>query len=191
MTAPILIPEVESDIPLPASAVEALPELSVADELAMRARTIKLLSDISGNPIIPSQESVNEASDIAKKMLTDPKTRPEFSRYPNETIAFLAGMVSQMNCQIVDELSELKLYCVNQLVKEIETSTDAKTRIMAIKLLGEVEGVDAYKRRTETTVIIKPIQEVEQELKSLLEGIEYTIIPKESVSEDVHTDETV
>ena len=176
MSAPILIPEVESDIPLPASAVEALPDLSVSEELAMRARTIKMLSDISGDPIIPTESSVNEAAELAKKMMVDPKARPEFARYPNETIAYLAGMVGQMNCQLVDELSELKNYVINQLVREIETATDSKTRIMALSKLGEVDGVDAFKKRTETTVLVKPIQEVEKELLTILENVEYSVV---------------
>jgi hypothetical protein len=39
-----------------------------------------------------------------------------------------------------------------------------------------VDGVDAFKKRSETTHIIKPIEEVEKELLSVLEGIEYKVI---------------
>jgi hypothetical protein len=46
--------------------------------------------------------------------------------------------------------------------------------------LGEVDGIDAFKRRTETTHIIKPIEEVEKELLSVLEGIEYKVIEEKS-----------
>jgi hypothetical protein len=42
--------------------------------------------------------------------------------------------------------------------------------------LGEVDGVDAFKKRSETTHIIKPIEEVEKELLSVLEGIEYRVV---------------
>ena len=49
-------------------------------------------------------------------MASDPKHRPEFANYPNETLAFLAGMVAQMNVSIVEELSDLKMYVVNKLV---------------------------------------------------------------------------
>jgi hypothetical protein len=91
-------------------------------------------------------------------------------------MAFLAGLVAQSNCAIVDDLSELKLYVVNKLVYEVEHADNSKTRIQALSKLGEVDGVDAFKKRTETTHIIKPIEEVEKELLSVLEGIEYTVI---------------
>jgi vacuolar-type H+-ATPase subunit I/STV1 len=91
-------------------------------------------------------------------------------------MAFLAGLVAQSNCAIVDDLSELKLYVVNKLVYEVEHAENSKTRIQAITKLGEVDGVDAFKKRSEVTHIIKPIEEVEKELLSVLEGIEYTVI---------------
>jgi vacuolar-type H+-ATPase subunit I/STV1 len=95
-------------------------------------------------------------------------------------MAFLAGLVAQSNCAIVDDLSELKLYVVNKLVYEVEHAENSKTRIQAITKLGEVDGVDAFKKRSEVTHIIKPIEEVEKELLSVLEGIEYTVIDEES-----------
>lgn len=175
-----LIPDIEEGLSLPSSAAEALPELSPAEELEMRAKTIKLMADLTGNPLTPSRDNANEARDIARQMLTDPRQRPDFSTYKNETIAYLAGMVAQMNVQIVDELSDLKLYVVNKLVEEIETAKDPKTRVMALTKLGEIDGVDAFKKRSEITMMVKPIEEVEKELKTILEGIEYKILPEKS-----------
>jgi hypothetical protein len=105
-------------------------------------------------------------------MIEDPELRPDFATYPNETIAYLAGMVTQMNHQIVNELSDLKLYVVNKLVFEVEHAKDAKSRITALSKLGEIDGVDAFKKRTEVTVKILPIEEVEKELMQTLELIE-------------------
>ena len=168
----ILIPDVESDIPLPARAVEALPELSSAEELEMRARTIKLLADLSGTSILPSEEQKAEATQLAKQMMNDPKMRPEYATYPNETMAYLAGLVAQTNCMIVDELSDLKLYVVNKLVQEIEHATSSKDRISALAKLGEVDGVDAFKKRSEVTMQVKPMAEVERELLDTLNVLE-------------------
>jgi hypothetical protein len=100
-------------------------------------------------------------------------------------MAFLAGLVAQSNCAIVDDLSELKLYVVNKLVYEVEHADNSKIRIQALSKLGEVDGVDAFKKRTETTHIIKPIEEVEKELLSVLEGIEYTVIDDGNGANDV------
>lgn len=165
-------PDIEENIPLPANAAEALPELSPSEELEMRARTIKLLSDITGVPITPSAEDAHAATILAKKMVEDPKARPDFAVYPNETIAYLAGMVSQMNVQIVDDLSDLKMYVVNKLVYEAEHAQDSKTRIAALSRLGEVDGVDAFKKRSEMTIQVKPIEEVEKELIEALNVLE-------------------
>lgn len=171
-----LVPELEEAIPLPANAAEALPDLTAEQELNMRARTIKLLSDLTGKPIIPTANDVDKAKELAREMIEDPKKRIEYSKYPNEMMAYLAGMVAQSNCAIVDELSELKNYVVNKLVYEVEHAPDSKTRIQALSKLGEVEGVDAFKKRSEVTHIIKPMEEVEKELLSVLEGIEYKVL---------------
>jgi hypothetical protein len=60
------------------------------------------------------------------------------------------------------------MYVVNKLVLEIEQAKDSKSRIMALSKLGEVDGIDAFKRRTEVTHAVKPIEEVEQELLKVL-----------------------
>jgi hypothetical protein len=167
-----LLPDIEDGIPLPRSATEALPELSPKDELDMRVRTIKLLSDLQGTGLIPDETHINEAQALARQMMEDPKARPDFAKYPNETMAYLAGMISQTNCMLVDELSDLKMYVVNKLIMEVENAVDSKARISALAKLGEVDGVDAFKKRTEMTVQIKPIEEVEKELLTILEGVE-------------------
>lgn len=165
------IPDVEIGIPLPASAAEAMPELSPREELEMRARTIKLLSDISGNPIEVSEEDRTQALDLANKMLVDPKTAPALARYSNPTLAYLAGMVAQHDTLVVKELAELKIYVVNKLVAETE-HPDAKVRLSALRSLGEVDGVDAFKKRSEVTIKPPSIEEVERELLDTLARLE-------------------
>jgi hypothetical protein len=168
----MLIPDIEPDIPL-----QDLADLSPAEELQMRARTIKLLSDLKGEALVPDEKHKEDAEELARQMMVEPKYRPDFAKYPNETMAYLAGMVAQSNCMIVEELSDLKNYVVNKLVGEVEAATDAKSRIAALKLLGEVDGVDAFKRRSEMTVQLKPIEEVEKELLSIIDNVEYYEIP--------------
>lgn len=186
-TSPALIPEIEESIPLPANASEALPDLTPNEELDMRVRTIKLISDLTGVPISPSKDDEEEAKKLAKKMMQDPKMRPEYAKYPNEMMAYLAGLVAQTNCMLVDELSDLKLYVVNKLIYEVEHAQDPKSRIAALSKLGEVDGVDAFKRRSEVTMQVKPIAEVEKELKSILEGIEYSVVQPAADNTDENT----
>lgn len=78
-------------------------------------------------------------------------------------MAYLAGMVAQSNCAIVEDLADLKQYVVNKLVYEVEHADNSKVRIQALAKLGEIDGVDAFKKRSEVTHQIKPIEEVEKE----------------------------
>jgi hypothetical protein len=59
---------------------------------------------------------------------------------------------------------------------EIETTKDPKLRVQAVSKLGEIDGVDAFKKRSEITHQVKPIEEVEKELMQVLEGIEYSVV---------------
>lgn len=166
------VPDIEEELSLPSNAAEAFPPLTASEELQMRARTFKLLSDLTGTPIVPTDENRDQATQIARQMMEDPKLRPDFATYPNETMAYLAGMVAQSNVALVDELSELKMYVVNKLVYEVEHATTSKDRIAALTKLGDVDGVDAFKKRTEMTIQIKPIEEVEKELLDTLNVLE-------------------
>jgi hypothetical protein len=107
-------------------------------------------------------------------------------------MAYLAGMVAQTNCMLVDELSDLKLYVVNKLIYEVEHAKSAKERISALTKLGEIDGVDAFKKRTEMTVKVQSIEEVEKELLTVLDDIEYSVVEtpaEEGGSEDSFSDE--
>jgi len=167
----IIIPHIEEDIPLPTGATEAFPELSPKEELDARARTITLLAELNGNPLLPTTAHAQQAKEIATQMVNDPKYRPEYKNYPNETLAYLAGMVAQMNVALVDDLAEFKMYVVNKLVYEVEHAQDAKSRLTALKALGEVDGVDAFKKRSEVTIRVQSIEEVEKELLETLSSL--------------------
>lgn len=185
------IPSIEDNIPLPKNAQEAFPDLSPTEELNMRANVVQLLSDLTGQPIAPTKENAEQAQELSKEMLANPSLRPDFSKYPNETLALMAGMVAQMNVSIVDQLSDLKMYVVNSLVQEVQTSKDSKTRIAALKALGEVDGVDAFKKRTETTVKVQTMEEVQKELLELLDSVEdkYIDVEAKEVSKKLQNDD--
>ena len=176
----LLIPDIEENIPLPRNAADAFPQLSPTEELNHRANVIKLMSDLTGQPISPTQENAEEAKSIGREMMENPKIRPEFAKYPNETLAMLAGMVAQMNVQIVDELSDLKMYTVNHLISSVEGAKDIKTKITALRALGEIDGVDAFKKRSEITHKIQTMEEVEAELIALLDEVQTKYIDVEA-----------
>ena len=177
-----LVPDIEEGVPLPASVADAMPVLSQDEELRMRASTVKLISDLVGVPIIPTDKDMAKAEQIAKEHMANPASKLDLSKETNELQIYLAGLVARTNFQLVDELSELKTYVINKLVYEIEHAGDSKTRIAAVTKLGEVDGVDAFKKRSEVTHVIRPIEEVEKELMSVLENIEYRVVGENSAA---------
>jgi hypothetical protein len=182
-----LVPYIDETVPLPANAAEALPDLSPTEELNMRVRTIKLISDLTGQPIIPTEKDKDAAEQMARKMMEDPELRPEYSMHSDEFTAYLSGLVYRSNGAIVKELSDLKQYVINKLVYEIEHTKDPKLRVQSVSKLGEIDGVDAFKKRSEITHQIKPIEEVEKELLQVLEGIEYSVV--DDKTRDINPDD--
>ena len=72
---------------------------------------------------------------------------------------------------IVKDLSELKLYVVNNLVKAVETTDNTKEKIAGLRAIGEIDGVDAFKKKTEVTHKVESMQEVEKELLEMLRAM--------------------
>lgn len=170
------IPDIDENVPLPTSATEALPELSPAEELEARARTITMLAELTGKPLSPDDTGRRVAEELAKRMMADPHFKPDFALYPDETTAYLAGLVQKTRAAIVEDLADLKTYVINKLVQEIETTDSGKIRIGALKLLGEVDGIDAFKKRIEHQHKVMPLEEVEKRLLTILDGVQYTAI---------------
>jgi glutamyl-tRNA reductase len=70
---------------------------------------------------------------------------------------------------IVNDLAELKLYVVNKLVEIVQDEeSNRKEQITALRSIGEVDGVDAFKKKTEVLHKVESIDEVEKELIKLL-----------------------
>ena len=178
-------PPIEADIPLPKNALEAMPELTPEEELLMRANTIKLISDLTGEPITPTDDQKTDAISLAKQIMSNPNTQIDFTKYPYETMAFLAGLVAETKYTLVDDLAELKMFVINGLVREAGTAKEAKIRISALSKLGEIDGVDAFKKRTETIVKHQSIEEVEDELLKVLSSIKGRVIEGEVVESTV------
>lgn len=165
----ILVPHIEENVPIPKNAREALPTMTSESEVLLRAQTIKEMSDITGQKIEPDAKNVKDAEDLAQKMIEDPSLRQEYANFPNETIAYLGGLVGVYNHMIVKDLAELKLYVVNKLVEIVnDKDSNKKEQITALRSIGEVDGVDAFKKKTEVTHKVESMEEVEKELLSML-----------------------
>ncbi len=65
---PVIIPHIEDNIELPKNAREALPDMSPEQELSMRSNTVKLISDLAGETIEPSQDNMEEAEEYNNRI---------------------------------------------------------------------------------------------------------------------------
>lgn len=164
----VIIPHIEENIPIPKNSHDALPSMSNEKEVIVRATTIKELSDMTGEEIAPDAKNRLDAEEIARDMIENPDKKQEFMTYANETMAYLGGLVGTYNHMLVKDLAELKLYVVSRLVDVVEHTENHKERIAALRSIGEVDGVDAFKKKTEVTHKVESMEEVEKELLSML-----------------------
>lgn len=175
----VIIPHLEENISLPRNARDALPELSNEEELEMIANTIKLMSDLTGKPIQTTKEDIAEAKTVAETMIKHPETKIQLKKYKNSMLASLAGMVAELDAHVVDDLKDLKTFVVNGLIKEAATAEKSKERITALRAIGEVDGVDAFKKTTEVIHKNMSLDDIEDKLRTLVTRIEKRIQEKE------------
>lgn len=164
----VMMPHIEENVPLPKNAKDALPEMSQTEEIMVRAQTVKEISDLTGEEIAPDANHMHNATKIATEMVTNPEKKQEFAIQPSPTIALLGGIVGSMNHMIVKDLADLKLYVVNRLVEIVEKTENAKEKTAALRAIGEVDGVDAFKKKVDTAAKEESIDDVERELLKLL-----------------------
>jgi hypothetical protein len=175
----VIIPHLEENISLPRNARAALPELTNEQELEMMVNTIKLMSDLTGQPIEATQEDIDEAKTVIKTIIKEPETKLQLKKYKNSVLASLAGMVAELDAQVVDDLKDLKTFVVNGLIKEAATAEKSKERITALRAIGEVDGVDAFKKTTEVIHKNMSLDDIEDRLRTLVTRIEKRIQEKE------------
>ena len=145
----------------------------------MMVNTIKLMSDLTGQPIEATQEDIDEAKTVIKTIIKEPETKLQLKKYKNSVLASLAGMVAELDAQVVDDLKDLKTFVVNGLIKEAATAEKSKERITALRAIGEVDGVDAFKKTTEVIHKNMSLDDIEERLRTLVTRIEKRIQEKE------------
>jgi hypothetical protein len=185
----VIVPPLEENIPIPKNVREALPDLSNQEELEMMANTIKLIADLNGEDINPTVEDIDEAKTIAKQMIEHPETKIQLRKYKNNTLASLAGMVAELDSSVVDDLKDLKTFVINGLIKEATMSDKSKERITALRAIGEVDGVDAFKKHTEVVHKNMSMDDIEGRLKILVTKLQKRLDEKDVQGETVNNGE--
>ena len=190
----IMMPNIDEDVPLPKNPKDAMPELGMEEELQVRVETVKTIADLKGEPIPEANpKEQQKAVDFVKRVMTDPNFKPEYGNYSDPTMAFCAGMVAQTQVLLAKELADYKLYVVNNLIKVIESTKNPKEKTTALRALGEVDGVDAFKKKTEVTHKMESMEEVEKELLTMLNDFKQKGLlkePAQTIDAEVVEDKT-
>jgi len=176
----VLVPPIEQNEPIPPNAREALPPLTNEQEIEMVGNTIKLISDLTGQRIQATQEDIDEAKTVIKTIIKEPEKKLNIRKYKNNTLAALAGMVAELDAQVVDDLKDLKTFVINGLIKEATMSDKAKERITALRAIGEVDGVDAFKKHTEVVHKSMSMDDIESRLQTLVTKLQKRLDVKDS-----------
>ena len=176
----VMMPHIEQNVPIPKNAREALPDLTNEEEVEMLANTVKLISDLTGEEIQATQEDIDEAKSVIKTIIQEPNKKIHLKKYKNATLASLAGMVAELDAQVVDELKDLKTFVVNGLIREAATADKPKERITALRAIGDIDGVDAFKKHTEVVHKNMSMDDIEDRLKTLVNKLQKRLDIKDS-----------
>jgi hypothetical protein len=185
----VMMPHIEQNVPIPKNAREALPDLTNEEEVEMLANTVKLISDLTGEEIQATQEDIDEAKSVIKTIIQEPNKKLHLKKYKNATLASLAGMVAELDAQVVDELKDLKTFVVNGLIREAATADKPKERITALRAIGDIDGVDAFKKHTEVVHKSMSMDDIEARLQSLVGKLQKRLDEKEIEGEVVDNGE--
>ena len=176
----VMMPHIEQNVPIPKNAREALPDLTNEEEVEMLANTVKLISDLTGEEIQATQEDIDEAKSVIKTIIQEPNKKIHLKKYKNATLASLAGMVAELDAQVVDELKDLKTFVVNGLIREAATADKPKERITALRAIGDIDGVDAFKKHTEVVHKNMSMDDIETRLQTLVTKLQKRLDVKDS-----------
>ncbi len=170
------MPHIEEGVPIPKHSREALPEMNNEDQVRLRSKTYKELADLTGHDIDPTPEQREAAEKTMKEMITNPGKKQDLKKYANDQMAYLGGLVDVYNHAIVDDLAELKQYVVAKLVYAVEHTQNVKEQIAALRSIGEIDGVDAFKKKTEVIHKHETMEEVEKELITMLTELKQKVL---------------
>ena len=156
------IPQIDENFPIPEADCLDLPAWTTAEEAKIRATTVTFLTKKADQvPVFRQNIGV-----------------PTPKQHTNATLAFLAGAIQQLDADLVDDPASLRRYIQNKLVYEVEHAVTPKDRLQALRMLGDMDNVGAFKQRVETTMTVRNLTDVEKDLRELIEREKKTITIK-------------
>jgi hypothetical protein len=148
------------------------------DRAATAVETIKEIIRLGGEVTI-KEEDKQQAREVATGGL------PLVIKEENSgALVHLEAILSEYDKSLLNAATRLRSYVTNKLL--IETiDEDAKVRIKALELLGKISNVGLFNERLDINVTHRTVDEIDEELDSVLEKY---LGPVERVEEVVEED---
>ncbi len=161
----VMMPHIEEGVPIPKHSREALPEMNNEDQVRLRSKTYKEISDLTGHDIDPTPEQREAAEKTMKEMITNPGKKQDLKKYANDQMAYLGSLVDVYNHSIVDDLAELKQYVVAKLVYAAEHTQNVKEQNSSMAM-GALKQLNSDAKELQS--MLQPTTQLEDWVKSKL-----------------------
>lgn len=157
---PIVV-EPESGIPFP---FDTTPEEieQFRDRAKAAVETIKQIIALGG------EVEVTEENRTSARAAVSESTPLKISEKNAGTLVHLEAILGEYDKELLNAATRMRTYVTNKLL--IETiDEDAKVRLKALELLGKTSAVGLFSDRLEVNVTHRTVEQVDQELESMLE----------------------
>lgn len=157
---PIVV-EPESGIPFP---FDTTPE--EIDQFRDRAKaaveTIKEIIALGGEIEVTEEDRTTARSAVSES------TPLKISEKNAGTLVHLEAILGEYDKELLNAATRMRTYVTNKLLLET-IDEDAKVRLKALELLGKTSAVGLFSDRLEVNVTHRTVEQVDQELESMLE----------------------
>lgn len=141
--------------------------------IAAQQRTAEWLAEIGDEPADPTGEGAALAREaftaVNRGVMPTDKQREALLRLKTPAaVRHLTGMLVAYDWDFVEQAKEMRAYAVAQIMEETK-HPDARIRLKALQLLGNVTEIGLYTERIEVTKKDASEEELERRLKERLQ----------------------
>ena len=160
--------EVESSVPIPMEA--GAYSIPLKERAYAACEAAKMLSEL-GMPEGEVDKETGQAllMGVAKDTPPTAAAAKNYLSVPANAM-YLGKLLSEYDMIVVRDAAQLRTYVTNRLVAESD-NPDARIRIQALKMLGQITDVGLFTEKTEITINNKAGSELESILRAKLDKL--------------------
>lgn len=146
-----------------------LEELGVPSDEEIDSRLQRTAAREAFNEIVVEPDATDESKKLALAQIKTP-----------EAVRHLVGMLSAYDWEFVNQAKELRGYVVAQILEETK-HPDAKVRLKALQMLGNVTEISAFTTRVEVVQPKVSEEELNERLKEKLKAfLDQTVVAEQA-----------